>query len=821
MFLQSLPIFNQFNRRMLAPIMLAFSTLAIIPACVSSGFGEQPLIGPLLGPLDPTAQTSAEASASPARKDQRVADKKHAATEIKDQRQKVAEELRIAQRQLDVARAAGSSSSEPTRPLSRKPELLKKRDTLLAQRQAVGVRHDDALASVARARVRATQIDESLPQSGPPYSFLLLEKCRDSVDTASARIETAEGAVAGARDALKQTRSEVEEKQSHRVLAKEALQNNKNPAAAEELHTALELAELEADVAGERLKLREAELANETLALESNQIRLTTAQAKLEKVQKAARFTRDDLQEHLAELDSAERELTALAQSLGEGSAAARLAEEQWMDARGRLDATPQRSGALKEEVSAWSRARKTQQQRLALATQQLHRVGDMRTAWNRRFAALNERSARDDLDKWLQESQQTLAQLAREVRVDTVRADELRKELITIDERGRTEEGKTPDVARWLERQRQEIQQQLMAFDADGVQSNVSRRLHESLAAEIRTQTAAGSFGDWLHNLWRSLRNVWNFVLTTAGPNESPITVGKIVSGLLLVVLGYFLARWMSRFFTGRLPRRFGMNPNASAALQSLSFYVLVAMFTIVALYYVDVPLTAFTIAGGAVALGVGFGSQNIINNFISGLILLAEQPIRVGDQIQIDGMSARVENIGARSTRVRTGSNQEIIIPNSSFLQNNVINWTLSDNSVRGEVKVGVSYGSDLEEVQRALIAAATSHELVMDKPAPFVWLMDFGSDAIKFELHFWIQIASSSQRRQVESDVRFTIDRIFRERNLSIAFPQGNVHLNTSKPLAIQLVTAPNNSPVPAPFSRQTDGALFQPATAPNNY
>jgi small-conductance mechanosensitive channel len=259
----------------------------------------------------------------------------------------------------------------------------------------------------------------------------------------------------------------------------------------------------------------------------------------------------------------------------------------------------------------------------------------------------------------------------------------------------------------------------------------------------------------------------------------------------VLLVLAGYVLARWISRLVIGRLPRRFGVTQNAASALESISFYVLVAMFTVTALYYVDVPLTAFTIAGGAVALGVGFGSQNIMNNFISGLILLAEQPIRVGDQIQIEGMSAKVEHIGARSTRVRTASNQEIIVPNSSFLQNNVINWTLSDNNVRGEIKLGVAYGSDLEETRKTLIAAAKEHELVMAQPAPFVWLMDFADNALEFELHFWIQMASSSQRRQIESDIRFIIDRRFREKNLVMAYPQREVHLNTAHPLAVQLL------------------------------
>jgi small-conductance mechanosensitive channel len=713
--------------------------------------------------------------------------------ELEAKREKVAEEIRVAQRELAAAKASGEEDSEPNKPLARKPDLLKTRDSLLAQRQAVAARHEELLRSLASARKRSERGIEDLPDEGPPYSFLLLEQLRDSLNTAQARDEMNEAAVAAAQDALKQSRSEVEEKQSQRALAKEAVRNNKDPGAAAELQTALEVAELEADVAREELQLREAELAAEKLALEVNQLRIRTTQAKLEVVAKSVAFTRDDLQERLAALDAKEAELKQTLQMLGPGSMAVRLVEQQWLDARGRHEAAPQRTPALSEEAGAWRRGRQTQQQQVASANRQLLRLGGMREAWNRRYATFNGDNHRDELAKWHEETEWAVEQLNREARLDTIRVDQLRKEMAALEDRARRADRQAPEVAKWIGQQRHEINQLLAVYEADRLQLEEARRLNETLLAEIRERTSVRSVRDMWEDSWRVVRQGWNFVLTTAGTNESPITVGKVVSGVLLVVLGYLMARWMSRIFAGRLPRRFGVTQNAAAAMESLSFYVLVAMFTVMALYYVDVPLTAFTIAGGAVALGVGFGSQNIMNNFISGLILLAEQPIRVGDQIQVEGMSARVEHIGARSTRVRTPSNQEIIVPNSSFLQNNVVNWTLSDTNVRGDIKLGVAYGSDLEEVRRTLLASATEHELVMAQPAPFIWLVDFGDNAIEFELHFWIHMASSTQRRQIESDIRFIIDRRFREKNLVIAYPQRDIHLNTTQPLAVHLLGA----------------------------
>ena len=135
--------------------------------------------------------------------------------------------------------------------------------------------------------------------------------------------------------------------------------------------------------------------------------------------------------------------------------------------------------------------------------------------------------------------------------------------------------------------------------------------------------------------------------------------------------------------------------------AVQTIAFYLLVTICGFLTLDMLSIPLTVFTFLGGAAAIAVGFGSQNILNNFISGLIILGEQPIRIGDLVEIDGLHANIEHIGPRSTRVRTGSNLEIIVPNSRFLENNVTNWTLSNNEIRVCVSVGVSYGSPVDQV------------------------------------------------------------------------------------------------------------------------
>jgi small-conductance mechanosensitive channel len=234
----------------------------------------------------------------------------------------------------------------------------------------------------------------------------------------------------------------------------------------------------------------------------------------------------------------------------------------------------------------------------------------------------------------------------------------------------------------------------------------------------------------------------------------------------------------------------RLGLDPGASAALQSLSYYVLVVLMTLMALQVINVPLTLFTFVGGALAIGIGFGSQNIVNNFISGLILLAERPIKVGDLVELGSMQGTVEAIGARSTRVRSSKNIHVIVPNSHFLEQEVVNWTLLDDSVKTSVAVGVAYGSPPERVRDLLVEAVSHHEKIFTTPAPAVLFQDFAESALTFEVFFWVRIRSTMEKLIIESDVRYRIEQLFRGAGIVIAFPQRDVHLEAVGPLEVRV-------------------------------
>lgn len=283
-----------------------------------------------------------------------------------------------------------------------------------------------------------------------------------------------------------------------------------------------------------------------------------------------------------------------------------------------------------------------------------------------------------------------------------------------------------------------------------------------------------------------------WNLALITLG--GSAVTPGKLITALLFLAIGSVVVRWAARMLGDRVFPRIGFDEGAAHAFELLTFYALLVGVMLISLRMAEIPLTAFAVVGGAVAIGLGFGSQNVVNNFISGLILLAERPIKVGDMIEIDEVWGNVERVGLRSTRIRTGDNVHIIVPNATFLESNVTNWTHRNPEVRLRLSVGVIYGSPVAEVKRLLLQAVGEHPKIQATPEPIVLFRSFGNDSLLFEAWFWVRIQNYTSRAMVESDVHERIDELFREAGLVIAFPQRDVHLDAARPLEIQLVPGP---------------------------
>lgn len=261
---------------------------------------------------------------------------------------------------------------------------------------------------------------------------------------------------------------------------------------------------------------------------------------------------------------------------------------------------------------------------------------------------------------------------------------------------------------------------------------------------------------------------------------NERPITVWAVLMIPTWIILSLWLSRVVIKTISSRLAKA-GKDPNLIHLVERILFVLSLAVIFLTSLSMINIPITAFAFLSGAIAIGFGFGAQNIINNFISGWILIGEKPIRLGDFLEIDGAKGTVEQINTRSTRIRRVDGVHMLIPNSKLLENTVVNWTLRDKLVRGSVSVGVAYGSDVKLVAKLMQEISAKQEQVLPSPAAEVFFQDFGDNALVFESYFWINSKADGGIRKVSSLIRFEIDEVFKQHGIEIAFPQRDVHLD----------------------------------------
>ena len=224
----------------------------------------------------------------------------------------------------------------------------------------------------------------------------------------------------------------------------------------------------------------------------------------------------------------------------------------------------------------------------------------------------------------------------------------------------------------------------------------------------------------------------------------------------------------------------------------------VIGAALLIGTLSVLKIPLTVFAFLGGALAIGVGFGTQTLIKNFISGIIVLVERKVRVGDVLDVEGIVGTVVEINTRSSVIRGGDDLETIIPNSMFLENRVTSLTLSSAKVRRSVRVGAAYGTSPQLVMDILRESAARHGLICKEPAPFAVFDDFGDNALMFTLYFWVDLHAQAGAMIVASDLRLMIEKRFTEAGVGIPYPQRDMHLTTDRP--IQVEWAPRAAPEP---------------------
>jgi len=251
-------------------------------------------------------------------------------------------------------------------------------------------------------------------------------------------------------------------------------------------------------------------------------------------------------------------------------------------------------------------------------------------------------------------------------------------------------------------------------------------------------------------------------------------VTLWTVLQIVVLVVFLLYLSSRVKGWVARKLLARTRMDLGVRLAVGSIVRYVVLALGLVVILQTAGIDLTALNVLAGTIGLGLGFGLQNIVSNFICGIIILFERPIKIGDRIVVGDVEGDVVHIGGRSTTVVTNDNISIIVPNSKFVTENVVNWSHNDRKVRFRIPVSVAYGSDLELVERLLLEAAAECPDVLEEPAPGARLMAFGDSGLAFELRIW-STTLIHRRGLLTSTLNRAIYRKFASHGVEIPYPQ----------------------------------------------
>jgi small-conductance mechanosensitive channel len=281
--------------------------------------------------------------------------------------------------------------------------------------------------------------------------------------------------------------------------------------------------------------------------------------------------------------------------------------------------------------------------------------------------------------------------------------------------------------------------------------------------------------------SVWEKIIQFLEFKIIdfTSGTGEEAYDIVLKVKYIIivgLVLLGTtFLLRWIKKLVTRKMPKEDKVKFNTVFSFARWVIYLIVMLIVFDS---IGINVTAIFAASAALLIGIGLALQTLFQDIISGIFILVDQSVHVGDIIEIEGKVGRVEEIKLRTTRAVTIDNKVLIIPNHLYLENSLYNWTQNGTTTRENVEVGVAYGSDVQLVKKLLLQAASTHESVISEPEPTVIFTEFGDSSLNFKLVF--TLSDSFKAQFPKSEIRFEIDRLFRENNVTIPFPQRDIHI-----------------------------------------
>ena len=727
-------------------------------------------------------------------------------TETDTQAQQITLEQRVAEleaklqsvkEQIEKVKQPGSGSGSLQYGIS--ADELQKHARLLEETEAVTQMQITAIkkqASLQQLQKRTENVlaspqDLAIPLL-PPYSLSVLDEYLNKLEAQKRLEETAELTHDVAKKNLADAQLNYDKADQNLRKTKEEADKQAGKEDQPPYEFIKIVAALEFDLAQAVLDLNQIYLQNAEIEVSLAQQQRSILNGQIKLIHANLEYDEKDLQEKLKSTKAIRQQHNERIQSLASEQ---QEVEAKWLQAQELFDSIENRDEQTKLIAKSWLDEREawknTYQQALVQTENIFRLLSFVDDVWNNRYALLQGNYTPAQLVEWRKELESSQKNIDRLSSLVSSAQNNLQPQILALQV---TLSGKKdilpPEAISHMLSQKRAMEK-LSANNIEYLSKlQIIKQLESRFTNEIHEKRKSIQFTDLVKVVVLAIDKKLDFELYVI--DDQSITIKKIILALLILFVGLFLANLFSMFVANRILAKTQLDESAKAAIHKVSFFVLTIILVLYALQTVNIPLTILTLLGGAVAIGVGFGSQNLINNFISGFIIMFERPIKIDDVIEIDNIVGRVQHIGTRCTQLRTQANLNILVPNSSFLEKNIINWTLSDDVVRCNVSVGVAYGSSTRDTVKALEGAVEEHELILKKPGPIIIFKDFGDSALIFEVYFWIRLGKGRMVKvQTESNVRFLIERHLREAGIVVAFPQRDVHMDTSKPLDLRII------------------------------
>jgi potassium-dependent mechanosensitive channel len=632
--------------------------------------------------------------------------------------------------------------------------LLRLLDGLYAQHQTLLERRQQSEAQLKEADKELKSLDTFEPDEPKPYSFLLLDSLKDQLDVEEDREAAIKADVKSAKSLLQAAHDDLDAAQRDR--RKQVKGDEKERPDADGSTDQRVRADLTDSIALEKVSLKQAEIEFQRLRLSLCKTVQKQLSKKIDAIKKDVIFSARDRDKQLERLAGSEAEPKRRRK---EAETHLQGIESERNEALKELADQKASQNVMDTAAEAWRVAGDVYQTQIVILDQQLENLREIRRFWKRRFELATKTVEPARMSRWLDDLDEFLDQLddmsgSLEHRRDSLRDDQ------SAAKRGATD-GEDEALTNWKSFRDARLRE--------------LRDLSETRLAEIKaTQGMLGRFRSELKAKLKANPGSWtalagNYAKSFLGykvaeDDEQSVTVGRLLILLLYIVVGIVLAYSLSRLIGRRVLLHLGMHRGTADALKSIMFYALCIFFGMLAFQMLNIPMAAFAFLGGAAAIAVGFGGQDIMNNFMSGIILLTEQPIRVGDVVQIDDVQGIVLHIGLRSTRLQTQANHELIVPNKTLLDEQVTNLTLSDNFVQMFVTVTLDRVVSVQPAKAKMLEVVFSHPLVLKSPRPVILLKEFDTYWSTFDVHFWLEYANFMKCAVVQSQILEGISELF---------------------------------------------------------